>query len=115
VEIKSVQEQGRVPVTVLEIPGRVNLSNAEALEAEARQAYEHGARFMLLDMSATEAITSAGLRAILYIYKLLSTGPEAGGLRLLCPSPEVQRVLRLAGFDRYLGIYSDRQTAIDSF
>lgn len=110
-----MQEQGRVPVTVLGIPDRVNLSNAEILEAEARQAYERGVRFILLDMSATEAITSAGLRAILYIYKLLSAGPEAGGLKLLCPSQEVQRVLKVAGFDRYLEIYSDRQAAIDSF
>jgi anti-anti-sigma factor len=66
-------------------------------------------------MSATEAITSAGLRAILYIYKLLSNSPGAGGVKLLCPSAEVQRVLKVAGFDRYLEIYSDRQTAIDSF
>lgn len=114
-EITTTQEQGRVPVTVLKVPGRVNLGNAEIIETEARQAYERGARYMLMDLSSTESITSAGLRSILYIYKLYTKEPEAGSVKLLSPSPEVQRILKVSGFDRYLPIFSDRQAAIQSF
>jgi anti-anti-sigma factor len=118
-DIKVSQVQGRVPVTVLRVEGRINLGNAEELEAHARQAHANGARDMLVEMSQVPSITSAGLRSLLYAYKLVTGEAKSGGksphFKLLNPSPAVLKVLQTAGFDSYMDIHSELQEAVDSF
>jgi anti-anti-sigma factor len=118
-EIKVSQVQGRVPVTLLSVEGRINLGNAEELEARARQERTNGARDILVDMSQVPSITSAGLRSLLYAYKLVTgeakSGEKSPHFKLLNPSPAVLNVLQTAGFDRYMEIHSELQEAVDSF
>lgn len=118
-EIDTVMEQHQVAIAVMRVKGRVNMSNADQLEAAARQAYADGTRYFLVDLSENESLTSAGLRAILSIYKLLHENPQTGvkspQLKLLCSRPDILRVLSIAGFDRYLEIYTDRKQALDSY
>jgi anti-anti-sigma regulatory factor len=118
-----------IPVTIIKINERVNLSNTNELEAIARQEFENGMRNLILDLSATPSITSAGLRSIVVIYRLLSqaapTGPTLSDtlnrpkkspyFKLLCPTPEVRRILEIAAMDTRFEIYDELQPAIDSF
>ena len=124
-EIKISQAQANVPVTVFHIDGRINLGNTEELEETARKAYENGTRNLVLDFSAVPSLTSAALRSIHYIYKLLGSGaapePPAGSplksahLKLANPDPYVRKVLTTAGFDRFMEIHDSVQDAISSF
>ena len=123
-EIALSQEQGRVPVTIFRVKGRVNLGTAERLQAEARRAIESGARDLLLDLSEVDSLTSAGLRALHHIYNLLqdeSSTEQSGGvvksphLKLLNPPAGVRSVLRIAGFDMFLEIHDDLEAAVASF
>ena len=117
------QEQGLVPITVFHVEGRVNLGNADELTRKAQKAQEEGMRDLILDLSEVESLTSAGLRAILTILKMLGTesgqGEVAGGksrhLKLVRPSPYVLVTLTTAGFDRYLEIYESMPEAVASF
>ncbi len=126
------QEQGRVPVTVFRVVGRVNLGNAAELEKKAQQAFENGMRDLLIDLTEVPSLTSAGLRALHAIYTLLSGGaPERSDaatpgepavkalksphLKLLSPSPYVLKVLRTTGFDLFMEIHDSRQDAVASF
>jgi anti-anti-sigma factor len=130
--IRIAQVHGRQPVTILHVTERINLGNAGQLEEAARTAYEQGNRNLLIDLSEVPSITSAGLRAILVIYKLLGSersnhvSPSASGvtpdqpaksayLKLLNVAPEVRKVLRIAGFEDYLEIYNNQDEAIASF
>jgi hypothetical protein len=36
-------------------------------------------------------------------------------LKLLNPQPDIRRVLNISGFDAYIMVFDDQQTAIDSF
>ncbi len=129
-KISVSQEQGRVPVTVFHIDG--NLTSEEELQEMARQAYEGGARNILLDLTDVPFMASSGLRALHYIYTLLRTdAPEesAGAVRkgiasgtwmsphlkLLKPNRNVLEVLRTTGYDMFLEILTDRKQAIASF
>lgn len=123
-EIAVSQEQGRVPVSVFRVRGRVNLGTAEQLHAEARRAIESGARDLLLDLSEVDSLTSAGLRALHHIYNLLqdeSSTEQSGGvvksphIKLLNPPAGVRSVLRIAGFDMFLEIHDDLEAAVASF
>ena len=131
-EITVTQEQGRVPVTVLHVQGDINAASADELEAQARQAYEDGARDMLIDLSQVSLLSSAGLRALHQVFNMLrSESPEESDeavrkgltdgtfksphLKLLNPKQNVREVLRMAGFDMFLEIYDNPKKAVASF
>jgi anti-anti-sigma regulatory factor len=128
--------RGKVPVTVLQIHGELDRSNYQRVVASAREAHAAGARDLLLDLEYVPFMGSSGLVAFHTIALLMrgetSPDPEANWgtlrsldgepevglqrhLKLLNPQPKVEQVLKMAGFDRFLEIYSDREQAIASF
>jgi anti-anti-sigma factor len=116
-----------VPLTVIEASGRINLSNSAELEALAQACHARGRRYLLLDLAGVPSISSAGLRSIHLIYKLLessdapatvSTGLPAARssrLKIFAPAPQIRNVLHTAGFDQYIEVFADRQAALDAF
>jgi len=129
--ISQSKAQGRVPITILHVDGRINMSNAELLENAVRLAYENGARHFLLDLSNVPSLTSVGLRSIHWIYNIMQSAARSGGkaepdsavgetalspyVKILCSSAQVLKVLNLAGFDSYIGVYGELQEAISAF
>jgi hypothetical protein len=129
-EIAVSTEQGSVPVAVLHLKGE--LTREELLESEARKAFDAGARYMLLDLTDVAYISSAGLRGIHKVYKMLREGSpgasdqevsrgladgtyKSSHLKLLKPSKNALRALSVAGFDMFLEIHDRRKEAIASF
>jgi anti-anti-sigma regulatory factor len=128
--------QGAAQVTVLQIHGELDRSNYQTVIARAREAYDAGARDLLLDLEYVPFMGSSGLVAFHSIALLMrgetppdpeaSWGtlrsingePEAalqGHVKLLNPQPKVERVLKMAGFDGFFEIYTDREEAMGSF
>jgi anti-anti-sigma factor len=131
-EVTVSKEQGRVPVMVFHIKGDIATDGGEQLQKLAREAFEGGARHLLLDLRHVPFISSWGLRALHTIYMLMRTGApdekdevvQAGlqdgsykshHLKLLNPSRDVTRVLSLAGYDMFLEIHQDLNEAVASF
>jgi hypothetical protein len=71
VEIKTIHEQGLIPVTVLQPIG--DLDSDQELIAQAQAAYDNGARGILLHLSQVAYMSSIGLRAIPEIFLLLKS------------------------------------------
>ncbi len=128
--------QGTAPVAVLGIEGDLDASNYQDLIAKAREAFDTGARHIVLDLSQTGFISSSGLVAIHSIALLLrgerpldledgwaslhavAVGLGAGrqaDLKFLNPQPRVMRTLQIAGLNEAFEIYTDRAAAIGSW
>jgi len=75
-EITVSQEQGRVPVTVFRIKGPV--TDNLAIEQRAQEAYDGGARHLLIDLSDVPYMATAGLRALHaeYPFELRNAGTD---------------------------------------
>ncbi|MBI5304975.1 MAG: STAS domain-containing protein [Chloroflexi bacterium] len=118
-DIILAQETGRVPVTLFRLQGQLNLGSVAQLEAHAKQAYDSGARYLLIDLSGVSSLTSAGMRAVLAIVKQFDT--ESGkskvsrNVKLLNPPANILRVLTIAGFDSFIEIHDDLRKAVASF
>ena len=69
-KITSEQRQAAVPVTIFYIRGWLDGQSEEQFLVAARTAYEGGARYVLIDMSDLDTITSAGIRAIQKLYQM---------------------------------------------
>jgi anti-anti-sigma regulatory factor len=84
---------------VFELQDRVNLGNTAKLEQAGRDAYTNGTRDLVLDISKADSFTSAGIRPLMVIYKLLA-GDEGKGskhVKLVSPTSYVREVLEIAG------------------
>lgn len=129
-DIAVSQEKGAVPITVFHLKG--DLLHEDALLVAARQAYDGGTRYLLLDLEEVGYISSAGLRALHELYNLLrgnisqdaeralrrevATGAyKSPHLKLLKPSKNALRALKVAGFDMFLDIFQRRSEAIAAF
>jgi anti-anti-sigma factor len=67
--ITSSQAEGKANVTVFHLKGVLDAASEDALYNQACQAYDSGAKYLLLDMSDLTHISSAGLRALHNIFK----------------------------------------------
>ncbi len=130
------QAQGRVPISVIAVDGKLDGQTYQELISNARDLYEAGARDMLIDLTGLTYISSAGLVA-LHIIALLLRGeslpnPEHGWasiksidrgrdagmqkhIKLFNPQPEVNKVLEMVGFSQMFEIFSEREKAIQAF
>jgi anti-anti-sigma factor len=126
--ITTSQVLGNAPVTIMHLAGHLHGSTERQLLDQARQSYEDGARRLLLDLSALEVLSSAGLRAIQSIFKLLTPASDLETIqkhgaepykspyfKLVCPNPQIYYVLSITGFMQNLLIYNDLDEAIKSF
>ena len=126
--ITTSQIQGPVPVTVLHLSGHLHGTTEHELLDRARQAQEDGSKYLLLDLSGLEVLTSAGLRAIHNIFNLYTPRDDIAiihqhgeepykslYLKLVCPNPDIYYILNIAGFLQNILIYSDLEQASSSF
>jgi anti-sigma B factor antagonist len=96
--------------TVLSINGRIDTSTATELEQAINKEIGLGKRQILLDFSRVSYISSSGLRVLLVTAKKLKNPGDKFGICSL--SPEVLKILRLAGFTSIFTIYSSEGEAL---
>lgn len=132
--IKVSVENGSVPVTVMHIDGNIDASSYEAFEKQADELIAGGARHILVDLSHTPFVSSAGLRALHHIFNNLRSHDTSSNLteeevrrgissgtyksphlKLLSPSKETQKTFELSGFDMFIETFNDRESALASF
>ena len=130
-EIRVLSARGRVPVSVFHIAGDIDTNSYQQLEERAEKAHSDGARDIVLDLSEVGYVSSAGIRAINHIYRLLQTGApnesdeaaregiKAGTfksphLKLANTNLRVSEALKVAGVDMFLEFHPDLASAIDS-
>lgn len=133
-EMKVFTENGRVPVTVIHVDGSIDSGTYAQFQTKANELMKDGARHILVDLSHTRFVSSAGLRAFNDIFNQLRAfdpasnltdqevkqGISAGTyksphLKLLNLSPESRVAFETAGFDMFIETFTDKDAAIASF
>jgi anti-anti-sigma regulatory factor len=129
-------ENTPVPLAVISTHGDIDASNFMDLVHTAEQAYQAGARNILLDLTDTPFLSSSGLVALHSIAMLLRGKPAldpASGwqaihemennladgvqehIKLLNPQPRVVRTLERSGLTGFFAVFTDREAALASF
>ena len=112
------QVQGKVHVTVLHLRGWLDMNSEELLVATARDAYEEGSRYLLIDLAEVITLTSAGIRSMQKVYKIFTPVEERSKMtrvKLCNAPPQINNVLGITGFLVTIQNYETLQAAIDSF
>ena len=59
-DIKTFTEKGQVTVTVMHVDGNIDSSTYEAFQAKADELIKNGAQYILVDLTHTDFVSSAG-------------------------------------------------------
>lgn len=133
-DIQVSTESGRVPVTVMHVDGNIDANSYEQFQSRAEELIEGGAQYLLIDLSGSPFVSSAGLRALHQLFNKLRAkdtnsslsegevrrGISAGTyksphLKLLNLSKETKTAFELSGFDMFIETFDDKKAAIASF
>ncbi len=99
----TIQETTHGGAMVLQVQGKLDALNAPALDQRLAAAVDGGARALVVDLSALEYISSAGLRVFLSGAKRLQQ--SHGKMALAGPTAQVEQIFEIAGFAAILPIY----------
>ena len=110
--------QDKVPITIFHLRGWLDAQSEDDFVKWASEAYEEGTRYLLLDLSELDTLTSGGMRAIQRAFKMFTTEgeqPEFAHLKMASAPPPVYHALKITGFLKSIPMYESVQSAIDSF
>ena len=124
--------EGKTPVKVFHLKGDLDMKTHQDLEKRAREEFATGTRHAILDLTEVRYISSAGLRAIHAIFNFLREGDstevdslvhkgmrngvyKSKHLKLVNPSKNVLQVITMAGYDMFMDIHPNVESAIRSF
>ena len=117
-KITSEQAQARVPVTILHIDGWLDAQSEPLLLEVARTAHDDGARYLLVEMSKLNTLTSAGMRALQKVYQMFTPKEEhfkVSHLKLCNAPPQIYNVLGITGFLHNIPMYESVDDALHAF
>ena len=134
-EITVTQENGKIPVSIIHLKGDLDASSYLELVNTAQKLYNAGVHDLVLDLADLAFISSAGLASLHIVTKIFigeKADPEDGWgtyreisrkrdsgfrkhVKLLNPSPDVDKVLDTVGFKQFFEVYTDLDEAVQSF
>jgi len=117
-KIVTEQKEAHVPVTVFHIAGWLDAQSEPQLLETARMAHDEGARYLLIDMSDLDTLTSAGMRAIQKVYQMYTPKEDhfkVAHLKLCNAPPQIYNVLGITGFLQNIPMYESTESALESF
>ena len=117
-KITSEQVQARVPVTVLRVGGWLDAQSEPQLLEAARIAHDDGARYLLIEMSELDTLTSAGMRALQKCYQMYTPKEDhfkVSHLKLCNAPPQIYNVLGITGFLQNIPMYESLEDALAAF
>lgn len=90
---------------IVAVAGRVDAQTSSQFDSECRCLATEDLKYVALDCSHLEYLSSAGLRVILVLSKELKK--KGGELALVNPNDYVKMVLQIAGLDQAVSIFND--------
>lgn len=99
---------GGVAVTALS--GRIDSASAAACEAELARLLQDGRTAMVIDMAEVDYLSSAGIRALVMLYKRAVARDIP--LVLARTQEHIREILEIAGLTEELPVHSDIDAAL---
>ncbi len=117
-KITKEQPEGKPNVAVFHLAGWLDAQSEKQLVDAVQKAKDEGAQFVLLNLRDMDTITSAGIRAMLKSYQILTPREDAykvPHLKLCSAPPQIYQVLGITGFLVNAPMYESQEDAVDSF
>ena len=113
-EMKMAIREDVIRIVTLAPEGRLDAFSAPKFRAKVQCLIEQGAKHLVLDLSQTPFLDSAGMAAL--VSALKQCRERGGDVRMVWPQAEpVKRILALTKFDRVFVMAMSAEEAVHSF
>ena len=100
-------------ISVFQLSGSLDSNTSPAFEEKLMETINDGATKIIVDFSALDYVSSAGLRVLNKAYKKLK---HVGGGIVLCSMQDyIREVFEIAGFDYFIPIVANQEEAQAKF
>lgn len=97
------------PFVIIHLEGRLDATTSPVLEKQlADQLQVKGAK-LIIDFTQVDYLSSAGMRLLLSISKKAKANESK--IAFCCINDEVMEIIKMAGFERILSIFSSQEDA----
>ncbi len=96
--------------TIGSLDGRMDATTTSDFETQCKALIQDGKTTLLINLEKLEYISSAGLRGILTIIKLIKQ--QSGKIGFCALQPMVSEVFKVSGFTSMLSIYPGKDEAL---
>ncbi len=121
------------PIAIMKLQGEISAASYMEVVNKAQELYNNPARYLIIDLSGVTTVSSAGLVGLHKIALVYSGDPHMQVdkdesrpdfthnsnarkfVKLLSPQPEVDEALKMAGLKLFFKVYTDLETALQSF
>lgn len=100
-------------VTVVSVSETIDALTAPDLTRVLSQQVAEGHCNLVVDLTAVQFMSSAGLRTLLGGVK--ETRTQGGDLRIVSVNPGIDKVLRMSGFNNIAKVFASTAEALSSF
>lgn len=108
VEFK-VEQEGDVYIVLIE--GRIDATTTPTVEKKLAKLYDIATK-LAIDFSEVDYLSSAGMRLLLALTKRMDA--KGGKVAYFDMTDDVLEIIRMAGFERILNIFSKKSEALKS-
>ena len=106
-----VQQEGNS--TIIGVTGSVDALTASELSQVLTRQIQEGHANLVVDLTAVDFMSSAGLRTLLGGVK--ETRSSGGDLRIISTNPGIDKVLKMSGFHNIAKVFRSQAEAVSSF
>jgi len=100
-------------VKVIQIEGNLDTSTSPKAETQINDMINNGELKMVIDLSGTGFVSSAGLRVFLSTAKQITA--KGGAVKFCSANDVVQEILDISGFSGILDVRSNQEEALATF
>jgi anti-sigma B factor antagonist len=97
---------------VFGIDGRVDADGATQMEQTITKVLNAGKYQLVLDLSQTNYLNSAGLRVMADV--LTQCQDKGGDVKIAAPNLKITRVFEIIGFDKFFHVYETIEAALSA-
>ncbi len=105
-----IESEDRSGIAILRLEGRLDASTSPVLDKKLQPFLSLKKKKVLLDFARVDYLSSAGMRLLLSATKKMKASD--GELLLCSMSEDVMEIIRMAGFERILNIFSSEEDAL---
>lgn len=99
--------------TIVNVTGSVDALTAAELSNVLSKQIAEGHANLVVDLTAVEFMSSAGLRSLLGAVK--EARSHGGDLRIISTNPGIDKVLKMSGFHNIAKVFPSQAEAVSSF
>lgn len=102
-------------VDLVQVVGRIDSSTAPQFEQAIQKIIDEGRYRIVVDLGATEYMSSAAFRVLISALKQVRKGTRRGDIRIANVSPKLMETFKLGGFDDLFKFHANEVDAVGSF